>query len=34
VPVTRRLPLERFADAFDRRPDDGKVVLHLQDVAR
>lgn len=32
--ITRRLPLEGFADAFDRRPDDVKVVLDLQDVAR
>jgi len=34
VPITRRLPLEGFADAFDRRPDDAKVVLPLQGVAR
>jgi len=25
---------DSFADAFDRLPDDAKVVLHLQDVAR
>lgn len=27
--ISRRVPLERFADAFDRRPDDVKVVLEL-----
>jgi threonine dehydrogenase-like Zn-dependent dehydrogenase len=31
--ITRRLPLEKFADAFDRRPDDVKVVLDLADVS-
>jgi threonine dehydrogenase-like Zn-dependent dehydrogenase len=29
--VTRRVPLERFAEAFDRRDDDVKVVLTLSD---
>jgi glucose 1-dehydrogenase len=28
--ITRRVPLERFAEAFDSRPDDVKVVLDLQ----
>jgi threonine dehydrogenase-like Zn-dependent dehydrogenase len=28
--VTRRVPLDRFADALDSRPDDIKVVLELQ----
>ena len=32
--ITRRVPLEEFADAFDRRSDDVKVVLDLQEVAR
>jgi threonine dehydrogenase-like Zn-dependent dehydrogenase len=32
--ITRRVPLEEFADAFDRRADDVKVVLDLEDVAR
>jgi len=27
--ITRRLPLEEFTEAFDRRPDDVKVVLDL-----
>ncbi|HEY6797045.1 MAG TPA: glucose 1-dehydrogenase [Kineosporiaceae bacterium] len=27
--ITRRLPLDRFAEALDRRPDDIKVVLEL-----
>jgi glucose 1-dehydrogenase len=27
--ITRRLPLEDFADGFARRPDDVKVVLEL-----
>jgi threonine dehydrogenase-like Zn-dependent dehydrogenase len=27
--VTRRVPLERFADALDRTPDDVKVVLDI-----
>jgi threonine dehydrogenase-like Zn-dependent dehydrogenase len=28
--ITRRVPLERFEEAFDSRPDDVKVVLDLQ----
>jgi glucose 1-dehydrogenase len=28
--VTRRVPLERFADALTAKPDDIKVVLTLQ----
>jgi threonine dehydrogenase-like Zn-dependent dehydrogenase len=32
--VTRRVPLEQFADAFTARPDDVKVVLTLDGVAR
>lgn len=31
--ISRRVPLDEFADAFDRRPDDVKVVLDLQDVS-
>jgi threonine dehydrogenase-like Zn-dependent dehydrogenase len=27
--VTRRIPMERFADAFDAEPDDVKVVITL-----
>jgi threonine dehydrogenase-like Zn-dependent dehydrogenase len=27
--ITRRVPLDRFRDAFDSRPDDIKVVLTL-----
>ena len=28
--ITRRVPLERFAEALDSRPEDVKVVLDLQ----
>jgi hypothetical protein len=28
--ITRRVPLERFAEALESRPDDIKVVLELQ----
>jgi hypothetical protein len=28
--ITRRLPLDRFTDALERRPDDVKVVIDLQ----
>ena len=28
--ITRRVPLERFEEALDSRPDDVKVVLDLQ----
>jgi threonine dehydrogenase-like Zn-dependent dehydrogenase len=32
--ITRRVPLPDFADAFDRRPDDVKVVIDLPEGAR
>ena len=31
--VTRRLPLEKYADGLDRKPTDVKVVLTVSDEA-
>jgi hypothetical protein len=31
--ITRRVPLESFADAFTARPDDVKVVIALDSAA-
>jgi hypothetical protein len=31
--ITRRVPLDRWQEAFERRPDDVKTVIDFGDVA-